>query len=111
MVSLIIHAMTWALALLFVPTGRHRAVGRPPVVEDPAISARNTRPAWCGSASSVRAWYGPIEGTAHTLVRPCLRHHEAGLRRKRRRTLLLATYGIDTDTRNIHGLGRGIGAA
>ncbi|MFJ8825602.1 hypothetical protein ACIREE_28025 [Streptomyces sp. NPDC102467] len=82
------------------PTGRHR-IGSPvpaphaiPSPQEPCI------------ASTVRAWYAPIDGGATRLIRPYLvayEHEEsARLQRLRRDTLWCATYGIDLDARNIH---------
>jgi hypothetical protein len=57
-------------------------------------------------ASTVRAWYEPIDGSATPLVRPYLtayeREEKARLQRLRRDTLWLATYGVDLDSRDIH---------
>ncbi|GCB48611.1 hypothetical protein SNL152K_5937 [Streptomyces sp. NL15-2K] len=57
-------------------------------------------------ASTVQAWYEPIDGSTTLLVRPYLTAHEreekARLQRLRRDTLWLATYGVDLDTRDIH---------
>ncbi|MGW1489913.1 hypothetical protein [Streptomyces sp. NPDC002402] len=46
-----------------------------------------------------------LRGEDSALVRPYLLAHEQRLRRQRRRVLWLASYGIDLDTRDIHGLG------
>jgi hypothetical protein len=57
-------------------------------------------------ASTIHAWYEPIDGSATPLVRPYLavyeRDEKARLQRLRRDTLWLATYGVDLDSRNIH---------
>ncbi|MFI1409993.1 hypothetical protein ACH4Y0_08785 [Streptomyces sp. NPDC020707] len=59
-------------------------------------------------AESVRRWYEPIDGAATVLVRPYLDAYERGERarvqRLRRDALWCATYGVDLDTRYIHGL-------
>jgi hypothetical protein len=85
--------------VLLAPGGRHQA-------ECPAPPPRADvfRP-----ASSVRAWYEPIDGQATALVRPYPRVHErydeARAQRQRRRALWFATYGIDLDGRDVHATG------
>ncbi|MFJ2264599.1 hypothetical protein ACIOKD_41125 [Streptomyces sp. NPDC087844] len=58
-------------------------------------------------AASVRRWYEPIDGAATTLVRPYVDAYERGerarIQRLRRDALWCATYGVDLDTRYIHG--------
>ncbi|MET9801457.1 hypothetical protein [Streptomyces sp. NPDC006368] len=62
-----------------------------------------------GPAPTVRAWYEPLDGSASALVRPYLRAHEREeahrVRQWRRDVLLVATYGVDLDVRDIHRAG------
>nr|WSY52312.1 hypothetical protein OG999_20785 [Streptomyces sp. NBC_00886] len=87
-------------------SGRHRA-GQSQVVRRPAVSPyeRGT-PSRPTVASTVRAWYEPIDGSATTLVRPYLaayeREEKARSQRPRCDALRLAAYGIDLDIRAIH---------
>ncbi|GGQ30833.1 hypothetical protein GCM10010215_63650 [Streptomyces virginiae] len=59
--------------------------------------ATHTAPAFQGELSPVT----PRRLRTHDLRR----REEERLRRQRRRNLWFATYGIDLDTRNIHGVG------
>lgn len=88
-------------------SGRHRA-GHPSAARILSASSYERRmPPRPPVAPSVRSWYEPIDGAATRLVRPYLtayeREEKARLQRLRRDTLWLATYGVDLDTRDIHG--------
>ncbi|GAA2495970.1 hypothetical protein [Streptomyces gobitricini] len=87
-----------------VPRGGHRAhdaTAAPPRPNPPTVTAR--------PAPTVRQWYEPRDGGASALVRPYVRAYEREeadrVRRWRRDVLLLATYGVDLDVRDIHRTG------
>ncbi|WP_405597767.1 hypothetical protein OG741_14485 [Streptomyces sp. NBC_01410] len=81
------------LRLLFPARGRHRAAWSVPyLVTVPDAAARARIPSL-------------LRGEDSALVRPYLVAHEQRFRRQHRRVLWLASYGIDLDTRDIHGLG------
>ncbi|WP_254394781.1 hypothetical protein [Streptomyces sp. AC512_CC834] len=58
-------------------------------------------------APTVRHWHEPIDGAATRLVRPYItayeREEKVRIQRLRRDVLWCATYGVDLDTRDIHG--------
>ncbi|WP_327323921.1 hypothetical protein OG735_16470 [Streptomyces sp. NBC_01210] len=83
------------LRLLFPARGRHRVVRWAPFGAALAVP----KGAACVRVPSL------LRGEDSALVRPYLLAHEQRLRRQRRLVLWLASYGIDLDTRDIHGLG------
>jgi hypothetical protein len=78
--------LRWILEFVFHPTGRHRATGQTPVLQERPPLPR-------------RARFETFDGSAVALVRPYLIAHEqqreAHRQRERRRALVLATMGID----------------
>ncbi|MFF7778704.1 hypothetical protein ACFZCG_30325 [Streptomyces tanashiensis] len=83
--------------LTLPPTGRHRP--RPVTHRRPAPPPSGPR----HRAPTRRSPYAqeqtaPLDGSRSPLERPYL----AAAQRKRRRTLWLATVGVDVDQRNIH---------
>ncbi|KOG22211.1 MULTISPECIES: hypothetical protein [Streptomyces] len=92
--------------LTLPPTGRHRP--RPAVHPRPAPPA----PAPRHRAPTRRSPYAreqatPLDGSRSPLARPYL----AAEQRRRRRTLWLATVGLDVDQRDIHALRAAAGSA
>ncbi|MET8470192.1 hypothetical protein ABZY90_06100 [Streptomyces sp. NPDC006422] len=89
MLDLIVRMLTWVLGLCTPPPpGRHRLTVPVPAV--PAPPPRHTE---------------PLDAAAHALVRPyVLTPEEHRAQRERRRALYLATLGIDTGPRHIHGV-------
>ncbi|MFD5412223.1 hypothetical protein [Streptomyces nojiriensis] len=90
------------LKLLIPAHRRQRATASPIAASVPAEPKATEQPA----THTVPA----LRGEDSPLAPQCLRAHdlrrrEERLRRQRRRNLWFATYGIDLDTRNIHGMG------
>jgi len=112
MLHAIAHTVDY-IRVFFTPRGKHR----PAAPARAMAPRRHTRPIDrempCSGlpdpsiAATVRPWFEPIDGAATPLVRPYLHAYErdekARLQRLRRDTLWYATYGIDLDTRDIHG--------
>ncbi|MFF9340865.1 hypothetical protein ACF1CG_14145 [Streptomyces sp. NPDC014773] len=88
----LIPLLLWLLVLTLPPTGRHRT--RP---ARPAPAPRHRAPARRRSPYA-HEQARPLDGSRSPLERPYL----AAVQRRRRRTLWLATVGVDVDRRNIH---------
>lgn len=95
MLDLIVRALAWVLSLcLPSPHGRHRAVPAPAVT--PAAPSIPSPP--CRFTER-------LDGEASRLIRPyVLTPEERRRQRERRRAACLATVGIDTGPRHIHGV-------
>ncbi|MFE7804360.1 hypothetical protein ACFU51_06805 [Streptomyces sp. NPDC057430] len=93
----IVCLLMWLLILTLPPTGRHRPR---PAAHSHRRPRRPTAPA---PAPARRSPYAQeqttlLDGARSPLERPYL----AAVQRRRRRTLWLATVGVDVDRRNIH---------
>lgn len=102
----IIHAFLRELLGLIAPGSGRRRAGSSPAAPVVAPTRRTAAP----QAPRLRSPYGldhPLDGNASVLVRPYLLAHERRQAQARRRlTLLLAAdFGIDLDTRVLHGTG------
>ncbi|MFJ5832443.1 hypothetical protein [Streptomyces sp. NPDC093089] len=92
--------LLWLLMLTLPPTGRHRPRPRP--TAPPAAAPRRHR-APTRRSPYAREQVMPLDGSRSPLVRPYLSGPGArSAQRKRRRTLWLATVGLDVDHRDIH---------
>ncbi|MFB6838240.1 hypothetical protein [Streptomyces sp. NPDC056361] len=90
--------LLWLLMLALPPTGRHRP--RPPA--PPAAAPRRHR-APARRSPYAREQAMPLDGARSPLVRPYLAGPcTRSAQRRHRRTLWLATVGLDVDHRNIH---------
>ncbi|MFJ3158741.1 hypothetical protein [Streptomyces kanasensis] len=105
----IIHALVRLLRGLLTPGSDRRRAGanRPPATPG-VIGVHGEAP--CTGLPRPRSPYGstePLDGRASLLVRPYLLAHERQENQARRRlTLILAAdFGIDLDTRVLHGAG------
>ncbi|MFG2645832.1 hypothetical protein ACGFYP_33225 [Streptomyces sp. NPDC048370] len=88
----IARVLIWLLILTLPPTGRHRPrpVTRP---VPPATAPRHRAPTRRSPYAREQAML--LDGAQSRLERPYVQ-------RRRRRTLWLATVGVDVDQRNIH---------
>jgi hypothetical protein len=93
MLDLIVHALTWTLSRCTPrPRGRHRLGSLPPlrIIPTPSPPPRFTE---------------HLDGNASRLVRPyVLTPTELRRQRERRHAANLATLGIDTGPKHIHGV-------
>ncbi|MFF1732451.1 hypothetical protein [Streptomyces sp. NPDC058247] len=85
------------LRLLLPAHGRHRPATALPQRRTPVAHSREL-------PFISRYFDHPIPGEATHLVRPYLLTPDERLRRQRRRSLWLATYGIGVGPRSIHGV-------
>ncbi|MFE5907719.1 hypothetical protein ACFQ6B_01275 [Streptomyces wedmorensis] len=94
--------LLWLLMLTLPPTGRHRP--RPVTHPRPAPVRRHRAPT--RRSPYAREQTALLDGARSPLERPYLAADSArAVQRKRRRTLWLATVGLDVDHRNIHAAG------
>ncbi|MFF2780648.1 hypothetical protein ACFVU3_37855 [Streptomyces sp. NPDC058052] len=91
----LIPLLLWLLMLTLPPTGRHRP--RPARPARPAPAPRHRAPVRRRSPYA-REQAAPLDGSRSPLERP----YVTAVQRRRRRTLWLATVGVDVDRRNIH---------
>ncbi|MFE3183222.1 hypothetical protein ACFXKR_20470 [Streptomyces violascens] len=89
------------LRLLLPAQGRHRPIASPSRITSSSAHHQNHQ----NRPSRRLATHGLLRGEDSLLVRPYLLAHEAAeehLRRQRRRSLWLATHGVDIGPRGIH---------
>ncbi|MEU4064292.1 hypothetical protein AB0F25_18065 [Streptomyces wedmorensis] len=103
--------LLWLLMLTLPPTGRHRP--RPvthPRPAPPVTAPRHRAPARRSPYAREQAM--PLDGSRSPLARPYLSGPGTrAAQRKRRRTLWLATVGLDVDHRDIHAVRAAAGSA